>query len=76
MRKVELLYVEVLNETEHLFVFQTMFNKQPYARLITLNMALPVKVQDDLLRKLIIPLANMTRKDADGAIYVKDENTQ
>jgi len=39
MIKVELLNVEVMNDTAHLFVFQTMFNKQPYPRLITLNMA-------------------------------------
>ena len=68
MRKVEFLYVEVLNETEQILIFQTIFNKQPYAKLITLNMALPIEMQDERLRKLISTLANMTRKDASKSI--------
>ena len=68
MRKVELIYIEVINETEQLLVFQTTFNNKPYAIPIMLNMALPIEMQDDLLRKLIHALANMTRKDAEDSI--------
>jgi len=68
MREVELIYVEVMNETEQLFVFETTFNKQMYARLIILNTALPVESQDVLLRVLILSLANMTKEDANASI--------
>jgi len=68
MREVELIYVEVMNETEQLLVFETTFNKQMYARLIILNTALPVESQDGLLRVLILSLANMTKEDANASI--------
>ena len=68
MREVEFLYVEVINETEQILIFQTIFNKQPYAKMITLNTALPVEMQDERLRKLITSLANMTREDASKSI--------
>jgi len=68
MREVELTYVEVMNETEQLLVFETTFNKQMYARLIILNTALPVESQDVLLRVLILSLANMTKEDANASI--------
>lgn len=68
MREVELIYVEVMNETEQLLVFETTFNKQMYARLIILNTALPVESQDVLLRVLILSLANMTKEDANASI--------
>lgn len=63
MKKVELIYIEVMNETEQLFIFETTFNKQQYAQMITLNTALPVAMQDMQLRVAILSLANMTRKD-------------
>jgi len=68
MREVELIYVEVMNETEQLLVFETTFNKLMYAKLIILNTALPVKSQDVLLRVLILSLANMTKEDANASI--------
>ena len=68
MRKVELIYVEVINETEQLFIFETLFNKQNYAHMIVLNTALPIVTQDGLLCKLILSLANMTRKDASDSV--------
>jgi hypothetical protein len=64
MRKVELIYVEVMNETEQLFVFETIFNRQSYAHAIILNTALSIEVQDAELGNLILSLANMTREDA------------
>lgn len=64
MRKVELAYVEVLNETEQTFIWSTIFNKKMYATVITLNMALSVKHQDRELRRGIYKLEGMTREDA------------
>ncbi len=71
MRKVELLHLEVINETEQLYVFGTMFNKVLYAQQIMMNTALPIEMQDVLFAKLILTLAEMTRKDAAGAEEVK-----
>lgn len=71
MRKVELLYVEVINETEQLFVFETIFNKHSYAQMITLNIALSIEMQDAQLSHIIISLANMTREDANASINSK-----
>ena len=70
MRKVELIYVEVMNETEQLFIFETTFNKQPYAHTLMLNTALPIKMQDAEFRKAISFLANMTREDAEKSAKV------
>jgi len=72
MRKVELLYVEVLNETEQVFIFETVFNKQKYAQMITLNTALPIKMQDLELSKVILSLTNMTRETANTAIDTRN----
>ena len=71
MRKVELIYMEVINETEQLFIFETLFNKQHYAHMLVLNTALPIEMQDGLLSKVILSLANMTRKDAAVSIDTK-----
>lgn len=68
MREVELIYIEVLNETEQLFIFETTFNNQPYAQMITLNTALPIDIQDMHLSTIILSLANMTREDAKQAV--------
>lgn len=67
MREVELIYIEVMNETEQLFVFETVFNKKSYAYAIVLNTALSIKIQDMELSNCILSLANMTRKDAMNA---------
>jgi len=75
MRKVELIYLEVMNETEHLFVFETTFNSQTYALPVILNMALPTEIQDTELKKVIGSLANMTRKDAADSEEL-DENSK
>jgi len=71
MRKVELMYVEVINETEQIFIFKTIFNKTPYAILITLNTALSIEVQDSVLAQAIVKLATMTQKDANNAVGVQ-----
>jgi len=68
MREVELIYVEVLNETEQVFIFETVFNKQKYAHLLVLNTALLIKIQDLELARCILSLANMTRKDAEKSV--------
>jgi len=67
MRKVEFVYAEVLNETEQLFIFTTVFNSQVYAKSVILNMILPVLSQDSEFNEAIQSLANMTRKDAASA---------
>jgi len=68
MREVNLIYVEVMNETEQLFVFETTFNKHQYANILTLNMALSIDIQDSEFSKTISLLSNMSRKDAELAI--------
>jgi len=68
MRKVELIYAEVMNETEHLFVFMTVFNKQEYAKVVILNMALSTEVQDAQFGRIILELASITKVDTDSAI--------
>jgi len=73
MRKVELAYVEILNETEQLFIFTTIFNKETYAQTIVMNMALPLHIQDIRFVEVISVLAEMTKKDADIATRVKNE---
>ena len=72
MRKVELIYIEVMNETEQLFVFETTFNKQQYAIPLILNMALPVEIQDTQFGNVILSLVSMTREDAAGAVAVNE----
>ena len=71
MKKVELSYIEVMNETEQLFVFTTTFNGKTYAQPIIINMALPVEIQNITFQKTIWVLANMTRKDAAGAEVIE-----
>lgn len=68
MREVYLLYVEVLNETEHVFIFETKFNKQKYAHMLVLNTALPIKIQDLEFNRIISSLVNMTREDARDSV--------
>lgn len=68
MREVKLIYVEVMNETEQVFIFETTFNKHRYAHMIILNTALSIEMQDMQLRELIGSLANMTQKDAANAV--------
>ena len=68
MREVEFIYVEVMNETEQVLVFQTTFNGNSYAIPVILNTALPVEAQDVLLANAIAALANMTRKDAANSV--------
>jgi len=67
MRKVELLHLEVINETEQLYIFGTMFNKVLYAQQLMLNTALPIPMQDELIRGIVEFLKNMKREDAAGA---------
>ena len=67
MRKVEMLHLEVINETEQLYVFGTMFNKVVYAQQLMLNTALPIEMQDILFRNIIEFLESLKRKDTVGA---------
>ena len=63
MRKIELIYLEVLNETEQFIIFQTVFDKKPYGLDLTLNTALPAPVQDEKIRKIIERLSKINRKN-------------
>lgn len=67
MREIELIYVEVMNETEHLFIFTTKFNGEAYAQMLTLNIALPIVVQDSKFNEAIATLVNINRKTAKTA---------
>lgn len=65
MRKVELAYLEVMNETEQFMVFQTTFNKKEYGQSLMLNTALPVQVQDIQIERTVRTLETITAKKLD-----------
>ncbi len=67
MREIKLIYVEVLNETEHLFIFTTEFYGKAYGQMLTLNIALPVDVQDAKFNEALSTLVNITRETAKTA---------
>lgn len=56
MKNAELIYVEVLNETEQLFIFAVESGKKSYGLDLILNTALPAEIQDIQMRKLITKL--------------------
>ncbi len=68
MREIELIYIEVMNETEHLFVFSTKFNGTEYAVPIVINTALPIAIQNTVLNKALLTLIDMNRKTAKTAV--------
>lgn len=68
MRKVEFKYVEVLNETEQLMLFSTVFGGTEYGATVTLNTALSIKNQDIEIGKVVYQLENMKRKDTLTAV--------
>jgi len=68
MKEVEFNYLGVLNETEQLVVFTTIYNKKSYGVCIILNTALPEEIQDVQIRKTIKKLESMKTKDAKKAI--------
>lgn len=70
MREVTLEHVEVLNETEHIFVFKTIFNGRDYASPVIVNMALKPEVQNATLVTVIEALETMTREDARKATEI------
>lgn len=67
MRKVEFMYVEVLNETQQLMLFMTKFNRQDYGMVLTLNMALSVKNQDMQIAEIVYALEHMKTEDTKDA---------
>lgn len=56
MRNIELIYVEVINETEQLMIFAFPVGKKAYGLDLMLNTALPATIQDIQIRKLITKL--------------------
>lgn len=71
MKQVELEYVEVLNETEQIFIFTTIFNGKKYANTLIINMALPVGIQDTEISNAVNALATMNREVASKAETIK-----
>lgn len=67
MNDVKLHYIEVINETEQLFIFSTEFDGEVYAQATYVNMAQSVAVQDSIFRRDINSLVNMSAKDAKAA---------
>ena len=63
MREVEFYGVYVLNETEQLLIFTTIFDRKDYGIDLILNTALPPEVQDLQIAKTVNKLQKMTRKD-------------
>ena len=62
MREVVLQHVEVMNETEQVFVFVTIFNKETYGVPVIMNMVLSVEKQDAEFRKTILYMQNMKKR--------------
>lgn len=56
---VNLIYVEVLNETEQYMIFAVDYEGKTYGLDIALNTALPAEVQDVQIRRLITKLTTM-----------------
>lgn len=67
MREIYLDYVEVLNETEQALVFKTLFNREEYGVLVTLNTAQKIPVQDAYIARELETLINIDRKAAKKA---------
>ena len=65
MRTITLEYVEVINATEQLMVFSTVFDRKEWGLDLVLNTALPPQVQDLKIRALITKLERLTRKDVE-----------
>ena len=64
MRKVELMHVEVLNETEQMFAFRTFFNKKEYGDYVIINTVRSIEMQDTMLAQCIRNLETMKTNDA------------
>ena len=64
VREVELIYSEVISNSEVVLVFQTIFNRKPYGTSVTLNTGLPVKIQDEKITEAVNQLIYMDRNDA------------
>jgi len=71
MREIVFDYLEVLNATEQLMVFLTVFNNQTYGTTLTLNTALPPRLQDAKIAEAVEALIDMNRKDAKEAIPIE-----
>lgn len=70
MRKISLLYLEVMNQTEQLYVFGIMYKKEQYASSIIMNTALPIPLQDDLFDKYLTQLSGATIADMKKATLI------
>lgn len=68
MRKVTLVHVEVLNETEQILIFQVTFNKCEYTGYVITNAVRPIATQDAEISKCVTQLATMKTLDAKEAI--------
>jgi len=67
MRKVELVYSEVVDSTNVLFIFQATFNKKQYGSFVTANIYNPATL-DEQIQKVVEQLETFTTKDAKEAI--------
>lgn len=66
-KEAEFYYLEVINETEQLMIFTVDFNKKKYGADLILNIALPILVQDEKIRKTVAKAKKMKRQDAKEA---------
>jgi len=67
MRKVEFMYLEILNETEQLMLFMTKFNRQDYGMVLVLNMALSIRSQDKQIADIVYKLEKLKTEDTKDA---------
>lgn len=61
--KAELIYLEILNETEQFMMFAVKYYGKLYGLELTLNTALPVKTQDEQIAALVEKLITMRKAD-------------
>lgn len=64
MREIEFAYLEVLNATEQMIIFTTVFNRKTYGQVLVLNTALTPESQKVEIQKAISALEDLTRETA------------
>ncbi len=70
MKRITLLYLEVMNQTEQLYVFGIMHDKEQYGTSIIMNTALPIPMQDELFTKFLVQLSGATLDDMKKATLI------
>jgi hypothetical protein len=70
-RKIWIEHVEVLNETEQVFVFMAKYKGATYGDVAIVNMVMDTESQDRLLRKAIRRLEKLSDAEAKDSEYMQ-----